>query len=49
VWRWSGWSCRAVRSDGRLLHTSLRFGEPHRRASCGPHPTEEKNIVPPRW
>jgi hypothetical protein len=19
VWRWSGWSCRAVRSDGRLL------------------------------
>jgi hypothetical protein len=30
VWRWSGWSCRAVRSDGWLLRTSMRFGEPHR-------------------
>jgi hypothetical protein len=28
---------------------SSRFGEPHRRASCGPHPTEEKSSVPPRW
>jgi hypothetical protein len=26
----------------------LRFGEPHRRASYGPHPVEEKSIVPPR-
>jgi hypothetical protein len=42
-WRWSGRSCRAVRLDGRLLHTSLRFSEPHRRALCGPHPTEEKS------
>jgi hypothetical protein len=48
VWRWSGWSCRAVRSDGRLLRTSMRFGEPHRWASCGPYATEEKSIVPPR-
>jgi hypothetical protein len=42
VWRWSGWSCRAVRSDGWLLRTSMRFGEPHRWASCGPcHQGEE--------
>jgi hypothetical protein len=27
----------------------LRFGEPHRRASCGPYATEEKSVVPPRW
>jgi hypothetical protein len=25
-----------VRSDGRLLRTSMRFGDPHRWASCGP-------------
>jgi hypothetical protein len=35
-----------VRSDGRLLYTSLRFNEPHRRASCGPHATEEKSVTP---
>jgi hypothetical protein len=50
VWRRSGWSCRAVRSDGRLLHMSLRFGEPHKRVSCGPHATEEEcgssSVVP---
>jgi hypothetical protein len=38
-----------ARSGGRLLRTSLRFGETHRRASCGPHGTEEKSVVPPRW
>jgi hypothetical protein len=27
---------------------SLRFGEPHKRVSCGPHATEEKSVVPPR-
>jgi hypothetical protein len=37
VWRWSRWSCRVVRSDGRLLHKSLRSGEPHKRVSCGPY------------
>jgi hypothetical protein len=42
IWRWSGWSCRVARSDGRLLRASLRFGEPHRWASCGPcHRGEE--------
>jgi hypothetical protein len=49
VWTWSRWSCRVARSDGRLLHMSLRFGEPHRRVSCGPYATEEKSVVPPRW
>jgi hypothetical protein len=49
VWRWSRWSCRVARSDGQLLRTSLRFREPHRWASCGPHPTEEKSIITPRW
>jgi hypothetical protein len=35
-----------VRSDGRLLRTSMRFGDPHRRALCGPcHRGEE---FPPR-
>jgi hypothetical protein len=24
VWRWSGSSCRVARSDGRLLHMSLK-------------------------
>jgi hypothetical protein len=37
-----------VRSDRRLLHMSLRFGEPHIRVSCGPHATEEKSVVPPQ-
>jgi hypothetical protein len=27
---------------------SLRFGEPHKRVSCGPHAIEEKSVVPPR-
>jgi hypothetical protein len=39
------WSDKVGR---RLLRMSLRFGKPHRRASCCPHPTEEKSIVPPR-
>jgi hypothetical protein len=43
MWRWSGWLCRAVRLDGRLLHMSMRYGEPHKRVSCCPHATEEKN------
>jgi hypothetical protein len=34
---------------GRALHTTLWFGEPLRRASCGPHATEEQGVVPPRW
>jgi hypothetical protein len=41
--------CRVARSDGRFLHISLRSGEPHKRVSCGPHATEEKSVVPPRW
>jgi hypothetical protein len=48
VWRWSEWSCRVARSDGRHLLMSLRFGEPHKRVSCGPHATEEKSIIPPQ-
>jgi hypothetical protein len=48
VWRWSVSSCRVARSDGRLLHMSLRFGEPHERVSCSPHAIEQKSVVPPR-
>jgi hypothetical protein len=36
-------------TNGRLLRTSLRFGEPHKQALCGPHSTQEKSIIPPRW
>jgi hypothetical protein len=25
----------------------LRFGKPHRRATCCPHATEEESVVPP--
>jgi hypothetical protein len=42
VWRWSGWSCRVVRLDGWLLHTSLRFGEPHR---LGKKQNQEENKI----
>jgi hypothetical protein len=38
-----------ARLDGRLLHMSLRSGEPHKRVSCGPHASKEKSVVPPRW
>jgi hypothetical protein len=28
---------------------ALDIGEPHGRAPCGPHATEEETIIPPRW
>jgi hypothetical protein len=26
----------------------MRFDEPHKQASCGPHATKEKSVAPPR-